>query len=284
MELVFSNYKPEIVFHAAAYKHVPMMEAFPTESLRVNVIGTKLLADLAIKYDTEKFIMISSDKAVNPSNVMGASKRLAEMYIQSLAHEVNFSTQFITTRFGNVLGSNGSVVNLFKAQIEAGGPVTVTHPEINRFFMTVSEASQLVLEAGYMSHGGEVFVFDMGKPVLISDLAKKMIILSGHIPNKDIHIEYCGLRPGEKLYEELLHNKEETLKTYHEKIMIAKVRVIPFKELIVSFNTLIDMLQRGEKEINLVRWMKALVPEFKSNNSEFEKLDRHISCYNGKHS
>lgn len=273
MNQLFNKFKPELLFHAAAYKHVPVMEAFPTEALRVNVSGTRLLADMAVQYGVNKFVMVSSDKAVNPTNVMGASKRLAEMYVQSLASEGNCPTKFITTRFGNVLGSNGSVINRFKTQIEKGGPVTVTHPEINRFFMTVSEACQLVLEAGNMGNGGEVFIFDMGEPVLIADLAKKMISLSGHVPDKEVKIEYCGLRPGEKLYEELLHNKEENTETYHEKIMIAKVRVFPYKDLVLSFDALMEMLMEGKEDIELVRWMKGLVPEYVSNNSEFESLD-----------
>jgi len=273
MNQLFNKFKPELLFHAAAYKHVPVMEAFPTEALRVNVSGTRLLADMAVQHGVNKFVMVSSDKAVNPTNVMGASKRLAEMYVQSLASEGNCPTKFITTRFGNVLGSNGSVINRFKTQIEKGGPVTVTHPEINRFFMTVSEACQLVLEAGNMGNGGEVFIFDMGEPVLIADLAKKMISLSGHVPDKEVKIEYCGLRPGEKLYEELLHNKEENTETYHEKIMIAKVRVFPYKDLVLSFDALMEMLMEGKEDIELVRWMKGLVPEYVSNNSEFESLD-----------
>jgi FlaA1/EpsC-like NDP-sugar epimerase len=273
MNHLFTRHTPSILFHAAAYKHVPVMEAFPTEALRVNVSGTRLLADMAVAHRLDKFVMVSSDKAVNPTNVMGASKRIAEMYVQSLALENAGNTKFITTRFGNVLGSNGSVINRFKSQIEKGGPVTVTHPEINRFFMTVSEASQLVLEAGNMGKGGEVFIFDMGEPVLIDDLAKKMISLSGHTPNKDVKIEYCGLRPGEKLFEELLHKKEENIETYHEKIMIARVRVFPYKDLVISFDALINMLAGGKEEIELVRWMKNLVPEYVSNNSEFEALD-----------
>ena len=273
MNFLFNKYKPDVVFHAAAYKHVPVMEAFPVEALKVNVLGTRILADLALLYQVDKLIMVSSDKAVNPTNVMGASKRLAEIYIQSLSSTKNCATKFITTRFGNVLGSNGSVINRFKSQIEKGGPVTVTHPDINRFFMTVSEACQLVLEAGKMGKGGEVFVFDMGEPVLILDLAKKMILLSGQIPYKDIPIIYCGLRPGEKLYEELLHNKEENTETYHEKIMIAKVRVFPFDDLLVSFDLLSKMIQEGKDDLHLVSWMKLLVPEYTSNNSEYEILD-----------
>ena len=273
MKRLFDSYHPEIIFHAAAYKHVPVMEAFPCEALKVNVLGTRRVADLAVKYKADRFVMVSTDKAVNPTNVMGASKRLAEMYIQSLTMDESCDTRFITTRFGNVLGSNGSVINRFKAQIEAGGPVTVTHPEINRFFMTVSEACQLVLEAGNMGNGGEVFVFDMGKPVKIADLAKKMITLSGRIPNKDIHIHYSGLRPGEKLFEELLHNKEENRETYHHKIMIANVRVLPFQDMLLAFNHLNQLIHSDDDEIALVSWMKSLVPEFLSNNSEFEALD-----------
>jgi FlaA1/EpsC-like NDP-sugar epimerase len=273
MNFLFNKYKPDVVFHAAAYKHVPVMEAFPVEALKVNVLGTRILADLALLYQVDKLIMVSSDKAVNPTNVMGASKRLAEIYIQSLSSTKNCATKFITTRFGNVLGSNGSVINRFKSQIEKGGPVTVTHPDINRFFMTVSEACQLVLEAGKMGKGGEVFVFDMGEPVLILELAKKMILLSGQIPYKDVPIIYCGLRPGEKLYEELLHNKEENTETYHEKIMIAKVRVFPFDDLLVSFDLLSKMIQEGKDDLHLVSWMKLLVPEYTSNNSEYEILD-----------
>ena len=273
MKRLFDSYHPEIIFHAAAYKHVPVMEAFPCEALKVNVLGTRRMADLAVKYKADRFVMVSTDKAVNPTNVMGASKRLAEMYIQSLTMDESCDTRFITTRFGNVLGSNGSVINRFKAQIEAGGPVTVTHPEINRFFMTVSEACQLVLEAGNMGNGGEVFVFDMGKPVKIADLAKKMITLSGRVPNKDIHIHYSGLRPGEKLFEELLHNKEENRETYHHKIMIANVRVLPFQDMLLAFNHLNQLIHSDDDEIALVSWMKSLVPEFLSNNSEFEALD-----------
>jgi len=273
MKRLFEKYKPEIIFHAAAYKHVPVMEAFPGEALKVNVLGTRRIADLAANYKVDRFVMVSTDKAVNPTNVMGASKRLAEMYIQSLTNVETCSTRFITTRFGNVLGSNGSVVNRFKSQIEAGGPVTVTHPEINRFFMTVSEACQLVLEAGNMGKGGEVFVFDMGKPVKIVDLAKKMISLAGYIPNKDIHIEFSGLRPGEKLFEELLHNKEENKETYHEKIMIANVRIFPFQDMKLAFDQLFSLMLNEEDEYALVHWMKSLVPEYLSNNSEFEALD-----------
>ena len=273
MDGLFQQYRPEIIFHAAAYKHVPVMESFPTEALKTNVLGTSKLADLATKYKVRKFIMISTDKAVNPTNVMGASKRIAEMYIQSLSQEKHCPTAFITTRFGNVLGSNGSVVERFKKQIEAGGPVTVTHPDIIRFFMTVSEACQLVLEAGNMGKGGEIFSFDMGKPVKIVDLAKKMIHLAGKIPEKDIKIHFSGLRPGEKLYEELNYTSEQHIKTYHEKIFIARTSFISFIELFGNICELENLLMMNENEDLLVRWMKTLIPEFISKNSRFEILD-----------
>jgi FlaA1/EpsC-like NDP-sugar epimerase len=279
---IFQDYKPHFVYHAAAYKHVPMMENSPLEAICTNVGGTKLLADLSIKYGVERFVMISTDKAVNPTNVMGASKRIAEMYVQSLYQnqELQFQkdisttrTKFITTRFGNVLGSNGSVIPRFKKQIEAGGPVTVTHPDITRYFMTIPEACQLVLEAGSMGNGGEIFVFDMGQPVKIADLARKMIKLSGLEPDDDIKIEYSGLRPGEKLYEELLNNAENTLNTYHEKILIAKTRTIEYASLSVQIDGLIGPAKRQESVNSIVKAMKQLVPEFISNNSEFEQLD-----------
>ena len=282
VEKIFKDYQPQFVYHAAAYKHVPMMEDSPLEAICTNVGGTKLLADLSIKYGVERFVMISTDKAVNPTNVMGASKRIAEMYVQSLFQnqELQFQhdlttkrTKFITTRFGNVLGSNGSVIPRFKKQIEAGGPVTVTHPDITRYFMTIPEACQLVLEAGSMGNGGEIFVFDMGQPVKIADLARKMIKLSGLEPEEDIKIEYSGLRPGEKLYEELLNNAENTLQTYHEKILIAKTRTIEYASLSVQIDALITPAQQQESVTSVVQAMKELVPEFISNNSEFEKLD-----------
>ncbi|WP_439506863.1 polysaccharide biosynthesis protein [Sediminibacterium sp.] len=282
VEKIFQEFKPHFVYHAAAYKHVPMMEDSPLEAICTNVGGTKLLADLSIKYGVERFVMISTDKAVNPTNVMGASKRIAEMYVQSLYQnqEIQFQhnlstkrTKFITTRFGNVLGSNGSVIPRFKKQIEAGGPVTVTHPDITRYFMTIPEACQLVLEAGSMGNGGEIFVFDMGQPVKIADLARKMIKLSGLEPEEDIKIEYSGLRPGEKLYEELLNNAENTLNTYHEKILIAKTRTIEYSSLSIQIDRLIGPAKRQESVTNLVKAMKELVPEFISNNSEFEQLD-----------
>ena len=270
MEALFYRYKPHLIYHAAAYKHVPMMEINPEEAVKVNALGTQLLADLAIKYNVERFVMISTDKAVNPTNVMGASKRLAEMYVQSLSMAAK-KTKFITTRFGNVLGSNGSVILRFREQIERGGPVTVTHPHIVRYFMTIPEACQLVLEAGSMANGGEIFVFDMGQPVKISDLAKKMIRLSGQVPNIDISIQYTGLRPGEKLYEELLVDAENSIKTYHEKIMIAKIRITDPNAIIKGFQLLQTKLnQKVLDPFELVGVMKQLVPEFVSNNSEYE--------------
>ena len=273
MEALFEKFKPHHVYHAAAYKHVPMMEFNPMESVKVNVLGTQQVADLSVKYGVDRFVMVSTDKAVNPTNVMGASKRLAEMYVQGLSSEKNHHTRFITTRFGNVLGSNGSVILRFKDQIEKGGPVTVTHPNITRFFMTIPEACQLVLEAGSMGNGGEVFVFDMGSPVKIADLAKKMIRLYGMIPNIDINITYSGLRPGEKLYEELLTDGENTIKTYHDKIMIAKVREVDFSEINTFFNQFSDFVSLNCEESVLVSKMKTIVPEYISNNSVFEHLD-----------
>ena len=270
MENVFKTFKPEIVFHAAAYKHVPMMENNPSESIATNVSGTKNLADLSVQYKAEKFVMVSTDKAVNPSNVMGASKRIAEIYAQSLSK--NSSTKFITTRFGNVLGSNGSVIPRFRQQIETGGPVTITDPNITRFFMTIPEACQLVLEAGAMGSGGEIFIFDMGESVKIVDLAKKMIKLSGLTLDKDISIIYTGLRPGEKLYEELLADQENTIPTHHKQIMIAKVKEYDFSSISTSINELIDMFSKQNNQ-SIVKKMKELVPEFKSKNSVYEKLD-----------
>jgi FlaA1/EpsC-like NDP-sugar epimerase len=273
MEDLFTQFQPQYVYHAAAYKHVPMMELCPSEAVKNNVLGTKLIADLAVKHYVERFVMVSTDKAVNPTNVMGASKRLAEIYVQGLSKETANSTKFITTRFGNVLGSNGSVINRFRDQILKGGPVTVTHPNITRYFMTIPEACQLVLEAGSMGNGGEIFVFDMGEPVTIADLAKKMIRLFGYIPNIDIDITYSGLRPGEKLYEELLSDAENTLKTYHEKIMIAKVREVTLKDIECRFAEFRKLVNSSQNENELVALMKALVPEFISNNSVFESLD-----------
>lgn len=274
MEYIFAENKPEMVFHAAAYKHVPMMEINPVEAIKVNVIGSGNVANLSVKYGAKKYVMISTDKAVNPTNVMGASKRIAEIFIQSLNnadHNKN-GTRFITTRFGNVLGSNGSVIPRFKKQIEAGGPVTVTHPDITRYFMTIPEACRLVLEAGSMGKGGEIYVFDMGEVVKISDLAKKMIRLAGFVPGKDIEIVYSGLRPGEKITEELFQDKETLSSTHHEKIMIAKVREYDFEPTRAAIN---DMLDEAEKanELEMVRKMKKLVPEYISKNSKFEELD-----------
>lgn len=272
MRQLFTSFKPHYVYHAAAYKHVPMMELCPTEAVRNNVLGTQLIANLANEYGVERFVMVSTDKAVNPTNVMGASKRLAEIYVQGLSKN-HTNTKYITTRFGNVLGSNGSVINRFKQQIEKGGPITVTHPNITRYFMTIPEACQLVLEAGSMGNGGEIFVFDMGQPVAIADLAKKMIRLYGLIPNIDIDIVYSGLRPGEKLYEELLNDGENTGNTYHDKIMIAKVREVEFVEVSKHFNELVTLVSSEESDMYLVAKMKEMVPEFVSNNSVFEKLD-----------
>jgi FlaA1/EpsC-like NDP-sugar epimerase len=269
---VFEKYRPNIVFNAAAYKHVPLMEEFPGEAIHVNIGGTKILADLSVEFGVEKFVFISTDKAVNPSNVMGASKRLSELYIQSLAQNNGISTKFITTRFGNVLGSNGSVVPLFKKQIKAGGPITLTHKEIERFFMTIPEACQLVLEAGFMGKGGEIFIFDMGNPVKIIHLAEKMISLSGLIPNKDIEIKVTGLRPGEKLYEELMNGKEELQPTYNDKIMIGKFEEHNYMKInwaIIKLINSVDELEDSE----LVAQLKAIVPEFVSKNSAHAVLD-----------
>lgn len=271
VEKVIKKFKPHIIYHAAAYKHVPMMESNPAESIKTNVFGTKTIADLAVKYKVSRFVMVSTDKAVNPTNVMGASKRLAEMYIQSLND--NSDTAFITTRFGNVLGSNGSVIPRFRKQIEEGGPITVTHPQITRFFMTIPEACQLVLEAGAMGSGGEIFIFDMGKSVKIVDLAKKMIKLSGLELGKDIQISFTGLRPGEKLYEELLADKENTLPTHHSQILIAKVRSYKHKEVEENISDLVNML--GDQDtFDIVRKMKKIVPEFISQNSIYEQIDK----------
>jgi FlaA1/EpsC-like NDP-sugar epimerase len=270
MRNVFKTFCPHIVFHAAAYKHVPMMENNPSESLLTNVLGTKIVADLSDEFRVERFVFVSTDKAVNPTNVMGASKRIAEIYIQSLGKKS--STKFITTRFGNVLGSNGSVIPRFKKQIEAGGPITITDPEITRYFMTIPEASQLVLEAASMGNGGEIFVFDMGESIRIVDLAKKMIQLVGLKEGKDIRIIYTGLRPGEKLYEELLANAENSLPTHHAQILIGKVREYAYEEVKVIIERLIQSFDTQNNEL-IVQRMKELVPEFKSNNSIFQKLD-----------
>jgi len=267
MELIFQTYHPEIVFHAAAYKHVPLLEGNPHEAFRVNVGGTRVLINLSVRYGVQKFVLISTDKAVNPANIMGASKRLCEMLVQSEAMKDGIKTQFVTTRFGNVLGSNGSVIPLFKSQIENGGPVTVTHPEISRYFMTITEACQLVLEAGFIGKGGEIFLFDMGEPVKIVDLAVNMIRLSGYEPWKDIEIEFTGLRPGEKLFEEVLSHKEEILPTYHEKIKVAKEEHCDFKnEVIKVIEALHDIYGISDSEI--IELFESLVPEYKLSKEE----------------
>ncbi len=274
MEKIFAKTRPQYIFHAAAYKHVPMMEDNVSESVQTNILGTKIVTDLAVKYNANKFVMVSTDKAVNPSNVMGCSKRICEIYVQSMAKHLEKAgrktTQFITTRFGNVLGSNGSVIPLFKEQIKEGGPVTVTHPEIIRYFMTIPEACQLVLEAGAMGKGGEIYIFDMGKPVKIIDLAKRMIRLSG---SKNIKIEFTGLRHGEKLYEELLNNAEHTKPTHHEKIMIANVREYEYSEVSHMIDSLINVSYEYD-DMRTVKKMKEIVPEFRSINSPFEVVDR----------
>lgn len=276
MELMMNTYKPNIIFHAAAYKHVPLMEDNPTESIQANVLGTKNMADLAVQYGVERFVMVSTDKAVNPTNVMGASKRISEIYVQSLNNHIKSkgqnTTKFITTRFGNVLGSNGSVIPLFKEQIERGGPVTVTHPDIIRYFMTIPEACLLVLEAGTTGEGGEIFIFDMGEPVKIADMARKMIRLAGYKPDIDIQIQYTGLRPGEKLYEELLNTKELTKETHHPKIMVATVREYDYENISTKIDELIKCSFTG-KNFLTVSQMKKIVPEFISKNSLYESLD-----------
>jgi len=269
MEQIFKEYRPHIVFHAAAYKHVSLMEENPHEAIRVNVGGTRTVTDLSVRYGAEKFVMISTDKSVNPSSVMGASKRLCEHVVQSVAQEAGHNTQFIITRFGNVIGSNGSVIPIFARQIENGGPVTVTHPEVYRYFMTIPEACQLVLEAGFMGQGGEIFVFDMGQQVKIADLAKAMIKLSGFIPDKDIRIEYIGLRPGEKLYEELVTDHEKTLPTHHEKIRKALVEEINGELVLEKIDTLLrDLYSLSNMEV--VHLMKELIPEYHTTNGKFK--------------
>ena len=277
MASIFETYKPDYVFHAAAYKHVPMMEDIPGVSIQNNVVGTRVLADLAVKNNVRKFVMISTDKAVNPTNVMGCSKRLCEIYVQSLnaylrKRKDDSLTQFVTTRFGNVLGSNGSVIPLFKKQIAMGGPVTVTHPDIIRYFMLIPEACALVLEAGTMGNGGEIFVFDMGKPVKIADLAKKLIVNSGR---RDVKIKYTGLREGEKLYEEVLFKGEEEVPTTHPKIHVAKVRQYEYEDVCKQFDEL-EALARDGDDMDVVRKMKMIVPEFRSNNSQYEVIDREL--------
>lgn len=280
MEHAFQKYHPRYVFHAAAYKHVPMMERNPSEAVLTNVFGTKNVADLSVKFGVEKFVMVSTDKAVNPTNVMGASKRIAEIYVQSLFYHLREqadrpSTRFITTRFGNVLGSNGSVIPLFRRQIEQGGPITITHRDIIRYFMTIPEACSLVLEAGCMGKGGEIFVFDMGQPVKIWDLAVRMISLSGLRPGEDIEIIETGLRPGEKLYEELLNEKEHTIATHHKKIMIARVRAYLYKDVLEHLERLHQCVLAGTGH-DIVAEMKHIVPEFKSNNSVWQQVDLEI--------
>ena len=269
---VYDDFDFDIVFHAAAYKHVPLMEENPYEAVNVNICGTKQLMDLSIEYKVDKFVMVSTDKAVNPTNVMGATKRIAEIYGSCLNRKIK--TKFITTRFGNVLGSNGSVIPLFKKQIKQGGPLTVTHKEITRYFMTIPEACELVLEAGVMGNGGEIFVFDMGKSVKIFDIAKKMINLSGLRYPEDIDIKIVGLRPGEKLYEELLSDEENTMPTYNKKILIAKTQQLNYEISKEKIDDLV-LLSNGSKE-DIVSKLKDIVPEYISNNSEFEKLDKII--------
>ncbi len=272
VESVFQAHKISVVYHAAAYKHVPLIERNPTEAVQVNILGTVALADLADHYGVDKFVMVSTDKAVNPTNVMGASKRAAEIYVQALMHQSHSSTKFITTRFGNVLGSNGSVIPHFKQQIENGGPVTVTHEQIIRYFMTIPEACQLVLQAGTMGQGGEVYVFDMGKPVKIMDLARKMIKLSGFTPDVDIKISVIGLRPGEKLFEELLTDSSKTLPTHHKKIMRAVDRLVDLNEVTNHIIEIADSCEKGD-DVHMISKLKLLVPEFKSQNSIYEVLD-----------
>ena len=267
MEKIFASFRPDYVFHAAAYKHVPMMEDNPSEAVQNNIYGTKVIADLSVKYGVKKFVKVSTDKAVNPTNVMGCSKRICEIYTQALNKVCD--TQFVTTRFGNVLGSNGSVIPLFKKQIKNGGPVTVTDPGIIRFFMLIPEACKLVLEAGTKGNGGEIFVFDMGKPVKIVDLAKRMIQLSNA---KNVEIKFTGLRPGEKLYEEVLNEKENTKPSFHEKIRIAEVREYDYDEVSKEIDALIE-ISKSYDDMATVKKMKEIVPEYKSNNSKYEALD-----------
>ena len=272
LESIFREYQFSMVYHAAAYKHVPLVESNPQEGSRVNILGTRNVALLASKYKVNRFVMVSTDKAVNPTNVMGATKRIAELFVQALQNTEGNSTKYITTRFGNVLGSNGSVIPHFKKQIEKGGPITITHPDITRYFMTIPEACELVLEAGTMGSGGEIYVFDMGQPVKIVDLARRMIKLSGLRPDEDIKIEYTGLRPGEKLYEELLSDDTKTLPTYNQQIMISKDPSITFEKICTFLNAIEEKTSLKDK-VGLVKVMKEIVPEFKSNNSIYESLD-----------
>jgi FlaA1/EpsC-like NDP-sugar epimerase len=278
LDYVFRKHRPQVVFHAAAYKHVPLMEENPCEAVRVNVAGSRNVADKCVEYDVEKMVMISTDKAVNPTNIMGCTKRLAEIYVQSLGlameqGKIKGKTKFVTTRFGNVLGSNGSVIPRFREQIENGGPVTVTHPDINRFFMTIPEACRLVMEAATMSTGNQIFVFDMGESVKIDTLARRMIMLAGFVPDKDIKIKYTGLRPGEKLYEEVLSNKENTLPTNHSRIRIAQVREYDYNDAAVAADKL-EEYSRAVIIPEMVQLMKEVVPEFISKNSRFEIYDK----------
>ena len=278
VDFAFRNYRPQVVFHAAAYKHVPLMEENPCEAIMVNTWGTRNVADRCVEYDVEKMVMISTDKAVNPTNIMGCTKRLAEIYVQSLGLAIERGdkegkTKFVTTRFGNVLGSNGSVIPRFSEQISKGGPVTVTHPDITRFFMTIPEACRLVMEAATMGTSNQIFVFDMGEPVKIDQLARRMITLAGYVPDKDIKIEYSGLRPGEKLYEEVLSNKENTLPTFHERIRIAKVREYVYKDIVPVFSELHHLAEKVQIE-EMVRLMKKTVPEYKSANSKYSEFDK----------
>jgi FlaA1/EpsC-like NDP-sugar epimerase len=266
MEFIYRKYKPDVVFHAAAYKHVPLMEAHPHEAFRVNVGGTKIVTELAIKYGVEKFVLVSSDKAVNPTNVMGATKKLCEIYIQAQTKKPGIKTQFVTTRFGNVLGSNGSVIPLFKKQIEEGGPITITDPKITRFFMTIPEACQLVLEAGFMGNGGEIYVFDMGEPVKILDLAKNLIRLSGLEPEEDIKIIYTGLRPGEKLYEELFSEDEPQIATHHPKISIAKVADSNFVLIVEKIDGVLSNLY-SMSGLEVINAMREMIPEYQNKRA-----------------
>jgi FlaA1/EpsC-like NDP-sugar epimerase len=281
MENIFRKYRPEIVFHAAAYKHVPVMEGQPHEAFRVNVGGTVIVTKLSVKYGVEKFVMISTDKAVNPTNVMGASKRICELYMQAMAYIKDIKTQFVTTRFGNVLGSNGSVIELFTQEIEKGGPVTITHPDMTRFFMTTSEACQLVLEAGFMGNGGEIYVFDMGKQIKIVDLANHMIKLSGFVPGKEIQIMFTGLRPGEKLHEELLSDKEVSRPTHNPKITIAVNKMINYGELLPKIEETLDSLYKKTDQ-EVVSAMKEMVPEYVSSNGDYQEETRSFAVVNGK--
>src|SRR5690554_556995 len=273
MEQIFRKYKFDVIYHAAAYKHVPMIEKHPKEGIKTNIFGTKTLAELAVRFKVGRFVMISTDKAVNPTNVMGATKRAAEIYVQSLQQAIGCKTKFITTRFGNVLGSNGSVIPFFKKQIENGGPVTVTHKDIIRYFMTIKEACQLVLQAGTMGKGGEIFVFDMGKPVRILDMAERMIKLCGLKPYVDIPIKITGLREGEKLYEELLIDGVTTLPTFNPKIMVNRVVKHNFNAVTRTLDELEASMKISDSDEPLVQLLKQLIPEYKSSNSKYEKLD-----------